>query len=206
LKGSAPYTRRDDYRSDEAEQIMARKNFAATWILHRRGSPPRPRPPGILEPVGVSTPSTDRRLRDWEHSGDLDLAYGAARAHNRAMVEFCDVDPGSCPPATYLSSISTRAAAMTDEAIAMGAAAILVASGVRPPTRRATWGSTGCGPECRRAGIAVVFHVGGTGDLIDPSYFRNGLPVPPDFHGGEENSGRSITMAFPDPRPRPSPP
>ena len=35
----------------------------------------------------------NRRLRDWEHTGDIDLAYGVARAHNRAMVEFCSVDP-----------------------------------------------------------------------------------------------------------------
>ena len=30
----------------------------------------------------------NRRLHDWEHSGDLELAYGAARAHNRGMIEW----------------------------------------------------------------------------------------------------------------------
>jgi predicted TIM-barrel fold metal-dependent hydrolase len=45
----------------------------------------------------------------------------------------------------------------------------------------------------------VVFHVGGTGDLIDPHYFDNGLPVPPDFHGGEENFRSVDYMGIPGP-------
>ena len=36
------------------------------------------------------------------------------------------------------------------------------------------------------AGVPVVFHVGGTGELLDRNYFNNGLPMPPDFHGGRE--------------------
>jgi predicted TIM-barrel fold metal-dependent hydrolase len=49
------------------------------------------------------------------------------------------------------------------------------------------------------AGVPVVFHVGGTGDLIDPHYFANGLPVPPDFHGGEENFRSVDYMGIPGP-------
>ncbi len=45
----------------------------------------------------------------------------------------------------------------------------------------------------------MVFHVGGTGDLIDKSYFRNGLPIPPDFHGGEENFRSVDYMGIPHP-------
>jgi predicted TIM-barrel fold metal-dependent hydrolase len=47
------------------------------------------------------------------------------------------------------------------------------------------------------AGVPVVFHVGGTGQLLDPNYFNNGLPVPPDFHGGEENFRSVDYMAIP---------
>ena len=49
------------------------------------------------------------------------------------------------------------------------------------------------------AKVPVVFHVGGTGDLIDPAYFQNGLPIPPDFHGGEENFRSVDYMAIPFP-------
>jgi predicted TIM-barrel fold metal-dependent hydrolase len=45
----------------------------------------------------------------------------------------------------------------------------------------------------------VVFHVGGTGTLVDPNYFVNGKPVPPDFHGGEENFRSVDYMGIPVP-------
>ena len=34
----------------------------------------------------------NKYLVDVEHRGDAELAYGVARAHNRAMVDFCSVD------------------------------------------------------------------------------------------------------------------
>ena len=81
----------------------------------------------------------------------------------------------------------------------MGAAALLVASGCpagHSPSHRSldrVW------RQAEEAGIPVVFHVGGTGALIDPSYFNNGLPIPPDFHGGEENFRSVDYMAIPFP-------
>jgi len=53
--------------------------------------------------------------------------------------------------------------------------------------------------QAQEAGIPVVFHVGGTGDLVEPEYFKNGLPVPPDFHGGEENFRSVDYMGIPGP-------
>ena len=51
----------------------------------------------------------------------------------------------------------------------------------------------------QEAAIPIVFHVGGTGDLIEPDYFKNGTPVPPDFHGGEENFRSVDYMGIPGP-------
>jgi predicted TIM-barrel fold metal-dependent hydrolase len=53
--------------------------------------------------------------------------------------------------------------------------------------------------RAEEAGVPVVFHVGGTGTLIDPNYFVNGLPVPHDFHGGDENFRSVDYMAIPVP-------
>jgi len=188
----------DDYRSAEADEIMARKNFAATgsFIAEDR--------PRALDLLGFSSQLVfntfhNRRLRNWEHSGDLDLAYGAARAHNRAMVEFCDVDPRLLPTCYVPLVDFDRAAAMTDEAIALGAAAVLVASGCPPAHSPSHLGLDPVWARAQDAGIPVVFHVGGTGDLIDSGYFRNGLPVPPDFHGGEENFRSVDYMGIPGP-------
>ncbi|HEX2576320.1 MAG TPA: amidohydrolase family protein, partial [Aquihabitans sp.] len=187
-----------EYRADEATEVMARKNFAATgsFIAEDR--------PRALDLLGFSSQLVfntfhNRRLRDWEHGGDLDLAYGAARAHNRGMVEFCSVDDrllASC----YVPLVDLdRAAAMADEAIAMGAAALLVASGCPPDHSPSHVGLDPVWARAQEAGVPIVFHVGGTGDLIDPAYFRNGLPIPPDFHGGEENFRSVDYMGIPHP-------
>ncbi len=92
-----------------------------------------------------------------------------------------------------------RAAAMADEAIAMGAAALLVASGCPRGHSPSHIGLDPVWARAQEAGIPVVFHVGGTGDLIEPGYFRNGLPVPPDFHGGEENFRSVDYLGIPRP-------
>ncbi|MGH9016908.1 MAG: amidohydrolase family protein [Acidimicrobiales bacterium] len=187
-----------EYRSDEADQIMARKNFAATGSFIAAD---RPR---ALDLLGFSSQLVfntfhNRRLRDWEHGLDLDLAYGAARAHNRAMVEFCSVDRRLLPTCYVPLADLDRARAMTDEVIALGAAAVLVASGCPPEYSPSHVGLDPVWARIEEAGIPLVFHVGGTGDLIEPAYFRNGLPVPPDFHGGEENFRSVDYMGIPGP-------
>jgi len=187
-----------EYRADEEAEIMARKNFAATGAFIAED---RPR---ALDLLGFSSQLVfntfhNRRLHDWEHREDLDYAYGVARAHNRGMAEFCAVDPRLLST-LYVPLVDfDRAAAMADEALAMGAGALLVASGCpkgHSPSNRSldpVWA------KAQEAGIPVVFHVGGTDDLIDPSYFLNGLPIPPDFHGGEENFRSVDYMGIPGP-------
>jgi predicted TIM-barrel fold metal-dependent hydrolase len=88
---------------------------------------------------------------------------------------------------------------MAEEAIDMGAAALLVASGCPPGHSPSHVDLDPVWARAQDAGICVVFHVGGTGDLIDRNFFRNGLPVPPDFHGGEENFRSVDYMGIPGP-------
>lgn len=190
--------RSDAYRAVEADEIMLRKNFAATGSF-LAGDRPR-----ALDLLGFSSQLLfntfhNRRLRDWEHGGDLDLAYGAARAHNRGMVEFCAVDVRLLPTCYVPLADFERAAAATDEALAMGAAALLVASGCPPGHSHSHVALDPVWARAAEARIPVVFHVGGTGDLVDPCYFRNGLPVPHDFHGGEENFRSVDYMGIPGP-------
>jgi len=195
--------RSDEFVADEANDVMNRKNFAATGSFLAED---RPR---VLDFIGVDSQLLfntfhNSRLYEWEHPDehgriDLDLAYGAARAHNRGMTEFCSVDDrllATC----YVPLVDfERSEAMAGEAIEMGAAALLVASGCpagHAPSHRSldpVW------RQAEEAGIPIVFHVGGTGDLIDPGYFRNGLPIPPDFHGGEENFRSVDYMSIPFP-------
>jgi len=188
----------DEYRATEAADIMSRKNFAATGSFVAED---RPR---ALDLLGFSSQLVfntfhNRRLHDWEHREDLEYAYGTARAHNRGMVEFCSVDRRLLP-SCYVPLVDfDRAAAMADEALAMGAAALLVASGCPKGHSPSHVGLDPVWARAQEAGIPVVFHVGGTDDLVDPSYFLNGLPIPPDFHGGEENFRSVDYMGIPGP-------
>jgi predicted TIM-barrel fold metal-dependent hydrolase len=188
----------EEYRSSEQVEIMARKNFAATgsFIAEDR--------PRALDLLGFSSQLVfntfhNRRLHDWEHLGDLDFAYGVARAHNRGMLEFCAVDERLLASCYVPLADFDRAAAMANEVIGAGAGALLVASGCPAGHSPSHIALDAVWAQAEEAGIPVVFHVGGTGDLLDRNYFNNGLPIPPDFHGGEENFRSVDYMAIPGP-------
>ena len=88
---------------------------------------------------------------------------------------------------------------MAKEAIEMGAAALLIPSGCPKGHSPSHIGLDPLWATAQEAEIPIVFHVGGTGDLIDPSYFQNGLPIPADFHGGDENFRSVDYMGIPGP-------
>jgi uncharacterized protein len=187
-----------DYLDAEVAEIMDRKNFAAT------GSYLPDDRPRALDHLGFASQLVfntfhNRRLRDWEHGTDRQLLVGATRAHNRGMIEFCSVDDRLLATCYVPLADLDVAGAMAQEAIEMGAAALLVASGCPPDHSPSHVGLDGVWAAASAANVPVVFHVGGTGDLIDPAYFRNGLPIPPDFHGGEENFRSVDYMGIPGP-------
>jgi predicted TIM-barrel fold metal-dependent hydrolase len=190
--------RSDEYRATEAEQIMGRKNFAATGAFLPDD---RPRALDLLgfQSQLVFNTFHNGRLHDWEHSGDVAFAYGVADAHNRGMLEFCSVDPRLLATAYVPLVDRARAAGYAASWIEAGAAALLVASGCPPGHSPSHVELDPFWATAQAAGIPVVFHVGGTGPLIDPNYFCNGLPVPPDFHGGGENFRSVDYMGIPGP-------
>jgi predicted TIM-barrel fold metal-dependent hydrolase len=130
---------------------------------------------------------TNKTLQRVEHGADLDLAYGLARAHNRAIVDFCAVDERLLPVGYVPLADLGRAAAMADEALAQGCAALMIASACPPGHSPSHVGLDPVWARAQEARIPVVFHVGGGGQLLDPAYFENGLPPVPDFHGGDDN-------------------
>ena len=187
-----------DYLDGEVAEIMDRKNFAATgsYLPEDRAR--------ALDHLGFASQLVfntfhNRRLRDWEHGTDRELLVGATRAHNRGMVEFCSVDDRLLPTCYVPLADLDLAGELAAEAIEMGAAALLVASGCPPDHSPSHIGLDPVWAAASEAHVPVVFHVGGTGDLIDPAYFRNGLPIPPDFHGGEENFRSVDYMGIPAP-------
>src|SRR5262244_1344117 len=74
----------------EAE-IMLRKNWSALGSFVKED---RPRALDLLGFASQLVFNTfmNKYLNDLEHRADPALAYGAARAHNRAIVDFCSID------------------------------------------------------------------------------------------------------------------
>jgi predicted TIM-barrel fold metal-dependent hydrolase len=187
-----------EYRAEEDAEIMSRKNFAATggFIAEDR--------PRALDLLGFSSQLIfntfhNSRFHDLEHAGDVELVYAAARAHNRGMIDFCSVDPRLLPTCYVPLVDPERAAIAAKDAIAQGAAALLVASGCPPSFSPSHVDLFSVWAQAEEAGVPIVFHVGGTGELIDPNYFLNGLPIPHDFHGGDENFRSVDYMGIPVP-------
>jgi predicted TIM-barrel fold metal-dependent hydrolase len=186
------------YRAREQEEILVRKNWSATGSFLKED---RPR---ALDLLGFSSQLVfntfaNKTLCAAEHGEDVELAYGLARAHNRALADFCSVDArllatGYVPLADF-----ERARAMAGEAIELGCKALLVASACPRGHSPSHVGLDPVWAQAQEAGLPVVFHVGGGGRLLDPSYFVNGLPPVPDFHGGAENFRSIDTMAIPHP-------
>jgi predicted TIM-barrel fold metal-dependent hydrolase len=186
------------YRARDAEEIMLRKNWAATGSYRREDRPLALDLLGFASQLVFNT-FLNGYLSRAEHGGDLDLAYGLARAHNRAMLDFCSIDRRLLATCYVPLADFERARAMAAEALAAGAKALLVPSRCpkgHSPSHRAldpVWA------QAQEAGIPVVFHVGGGGVLLAPDYFENGLPREKDFHGGEENFRSVDYMAIPHP-------
>ncbi|TMA46409.1 MAG: amidohydrolase [Deltaproteobacteria bacterium] len=185
-------------RSTAEQNIMARKNWSALGSFVKEDRPQALDLLGFASQLVFNT-FLNPYLLEAERKDDLDFAYGLARAHNRAMVDFCASDPrllatGYVPLAEF-----ARARAMAAEAIAMGCKALLVPSAC--PARHSP-SHVGLFPVwaiAEEARIPIVLHVGGGGQLLDPRYFENGLPAVPDFHGGAENFRSVDYMAIPGP-------
>ncbi|HYC53890.1 MAG TPA: amidohydrolase family protein [Candidatus Binatia bacterium] len=187
-----------DYRAADAEQIMLRKNWSATGSFLKED---RPR---ALDLLGFATQLVfntflNKYLNELEHRDDVEVAYGVAAAHNRAMLDFCSVDSRLLPSCYVPLADFERSARAAGEAIDAGAKALLVASACPARHSPSHVGLFPVWEQAAEAGIPVLFHVGGGGTLVDPMYFENGLPPIPDFHGGEENFRSVDYMAIPNP-------
>src|SRR5262245_50117322 len=80
-----------EFRSHDAEEIMNRKNWKATGSFIKEDRPLALDLLGFQSQLIFNT-FHNGHLNRLEHGDDVDLAYGAAEAHNRGMLDFCSVD------------------------------------------------------------------------------------------------------------------
>ncbi len=188
-----------DYRAKDAAEIMLRKNFEATGSLFQEDRP------AALDHLGFSSQLVfntylNKHISYLEaDSDDLDLIYGLAAAHNRAMWGFCEGDRRLLPTAYVPLADFGRTLAMAKECLETGFSALLVPSACPRTHSPSHVELFGLWSMAQDAGIPIVLHVGGGARLLDPNYFQNGLPIPPDFHGGAENFRSVDYMAIPVP-------
>lgn len=184
------------YRARNGEEIMLRKNHAAT------GSSRREDRSEALDHMGVASQlvfptSPNVWLEELEHGDDLDLLYGAAAATNRAQMAFCFVDSRLLPVGYVPLADLERASRAAQEAIALGIRALLIpwacpkAHATSHIALDAVWA------QAVDAGVPILFHVGLADRVLPRAHKNNGLPPVPDFHGGEENFRSISYMAIP---------
>jgi predicted TIM-barrel fold metal-dependent hydrolase len=186
------------YRARDEAEIMLRKNWTATGSFLKED---RPRALDLLgfQSQLVFNTFANSHLCAAEHGDDVELAYGIARAHNRAMADFCGVDRRLLATGYVPLRDFAKARAAAEEALALGCKALLFASACPHGHSPSHIGLDPVWAIAQEAGAPVVLHVGGGGKLLDPNYFVNGLPEVPDFHGGAENFRSVDYMAIPYP-------
>jgi uncharacterized protein len=190
-----------DYRADDAAQILLRKNWAATGSFLKQD---RSQALDLLgfESQLVFNTFVNQALLVAERGDDVEFAYGFARAHNRAMIDFCAGDPRLLATCYVPLRDFAKSREIAREAIAAGAKALLVPSGCPRGHAPSHPGLFPVWEQAVEAHLPVVFHVGGglraaDDRLLDPDYFANGGPPVPDFHGGDENFRSVDYMAIP---------
>lgn len=186
-----------EYRA-AADQVLLRKNYYAVGSFERDHRPQALDQLGFASQLVFNTFASEA-LQRAEHGPDLDLAYAMADAHNRAIVHFCEVDVRLLPVGYVALADLDRAAEQARRAIDLGAAALLIASACPRAHSPSHVGLDRVWAQAQEAGVPIVMHVGGGGQLLSPAYFENGLPPVPDFHGGAENFRSVDYLAIPYP-------
>jgi uncharacterized protein len=183
------------FRSRDAEEILLRKKHLALGAMVREDRPTALDHLGFASQL-VFTTTYLAPLLALEQSGNTELAYALATAHNRGIVDFCSVDRRLLPVGYVPFADFDRAATAAAEAVEIGAKALMIAS--KPPVEHSPShvGFDRVWAQAQEAGLPIVFHVGG--DLpMNPVYLKNGLPAVPDFNGGDAAFTSVSYMAIP---------
>jgi predicted TIM-barrel fold metal-dependent hydrolase len=191
--------RHDDakYRAERAEKIMTRKNYNAlgSWRGADRAE--------ALDYLGFASqlvfPTLSMKIGDLEHGDDAGLVYAAARAVNRAMVDFCAADRRLLPPCYIPLMDFAGAEASTHDAIALGAKGLVIPSRCPQAHSPSHIGFDPVWAQAQEAGIPILFHVSGGGQLMAPAFLINGLPPIADWHGGDGDLRSLDYVAIPYP-------
>jgi predicted TIM-barrel fold metal-dependent hydrolase len=127
---------------------------------------------------------------------DLELLYGGTTAHNRAITDFCSDDERLVAVASVPLADPERTERAVDEALELGAGAVLVPSAPPKETSPTHPQWDGLWGRLADAGVPFVTHVGGGSQMLRRQFHVNGKPPTTDFLGGGENIRSKDYMAL----------
>jgi predicted TIM-barrel fold metal-dependent hydrolase len=185
-----------EFRARDEEEILLRKGFSGLGAFVKEERPQALDLLGFASQLIFTTAGLGP-LASADRGEDPEVSYGIARAHNRAMVDFCSVDPRLLPVCHVPLMSIEHAGAFAAEAIDMGAAALMIGSACPKKHSPSHIGLDPVWAQAQEAGIPIVFHVGG-GTAMNATYKENGLPPVKDFAGGDGNFTSVSFMAIPD--------
>ena len=191
--------RHDDpaWRAKVTDEILLHKNYEALGSWRRDDRPQALDRLGFASQLVFTTMFLS--LLDLEHKGDPAMRTAVARGFNRAMVDFCGADRRLLASCYVPLADFAEAETIARDAIAIGAKALLIPSRCPKGHSPSHAGLDPVWVQAQEAGLPILFHVGGGGQLISPDYFANGMPPVPDFHGGDGNFRSVDYMAIPYP-------
>lgn len=182
------------FRAGAEGAILLRKNYEALGAFSATDRP------AVMDLLGFASQLvfTTFCLGNFglDRSGDMELCYAAADAHNRMITDFCGIDRRLLAVSYVPLEDFARAEATAKLAVELGAKALMVPS-VCPQSHGPS--HTGLDPVWRiaeEAGIPILLHVGGE-EKLNPVYKENGLPPVKDFHGGDDNFTSVSYMPIP---------
>lgn len=187
--------RDEGFRAGIDANILLRKNYEANGAFIREDRPRTVDLLGFASQLVFTTFCLGNFGLD--QGEDMELCYAAASAHNRMMADFCAVDRRLLATAYVPLEDFARARSCAEEALRLGAKALMVAS--RPPQCHAP-SHVALDPVwaiAQEAGVPILFHVGGE-EKLNPVYKENGLPPVKDFHGGDDNFTSVSYMPIPN--------
>lgn len=185
-----------EFRARDEAEVTLRKGFAALGAFDKSERP------AAIDYLGVASQLTFttgglRPLAAAERSGDPGTAHAVARAHNRAMLDFCSADERLLP-ALYVPILDIELAVQAAQtAVRDGAAALMLPSACPANHGPSHIGFDPLWALAEEAGIPIVYHVGG-GTALNPTYKENGLPPVKDFIGGDDNFTSVSYLSIPE--------
>jgi len=185
-----------DYVARTEEEVTLRKGFAAPGAFVKEERPKALDYLGVASQL-VFTTAGLRPLAASDRGGDPETAAALARAHNRAMMDFCSVDARLLPVLYVPLNDIEQANRLAAEAIDMGAAALMLPSACPRGHAPSHVDFDPLWARAEEAGVPIVYHVGG-GTALNEDYKKNGLPPVKDFIGGDDNFTSVSYMAIPE--------